>query len=99
MRAEPVFREKRLLFNRRTGQAAVAELKVWKVPKSDHYPEGRKFSVFLVSSGQPLVGIDNHPPKGPHLHLGTREVPYQYRDEASLLADFWDLVRKAGFEP
>lgn len=77
---------------------AVAELKLWSVPRSKDYPEGRKFSLFLVANGEVLVGIDNHKPKGPHLHLGEQEVPYLFRGEEELLSDFWDLARKAGFE-
>ena len=88
-----------MLLNRATGEAAIAELKVWSVPRSKDYPEGRKFSLFLVAGGEVIVGLDNHKPKGPHLHLGNKELPFLYRGEASLLADFWDLARKAGFEP
>jgi len=99
MRAEPIFREKRLLLNRSTGVAAVAEIKIWSVPRSKDYPLGRKFSLFLVSGGAVIVGIDNHKPKGPHIHLGNQELPYLYRNQQSMLADFWDLARKAGFEP
>ena len=98
VKAEPIFREKRLLLKPATGEAAVAELKIWRVPRSKDYPEGRKFSLFLVAGGEVLFGFDNHKPKGPHLHLGSRELPYLYRGEASLIADFWDLARKAGFE-
>ena len=75
------------------------ELKVWEVPRSEKYPAGRKFSLFLVAQGEVLVGVDNHKPKGPHLHLGSREMPFHYTDAEHLLRDFWDLVRKAGFEP
>ena len=99
MKAEPILREKRILTNKHTGDLAIAELKVWRVPKSGAYPAGVKFSLFLVSDGQILVGMDNHKPKGPHLHLGEQEVPYEFHDAASLVADFWDLARKAGFEP
>jgi hypothetical protein len=53
----------------------------------------------LVFQGQVLVGIDNHQPKGPHLHLDQEEIPFRYTDDEQLLKDFWDLVRKAGFEP
>lgn len=43
----------------------------------------------------PLEGLSS----GPHLHLGDRELPYLYRDEHGPLQDFWELSRKAGFEP
>lgn len=77
----------------------IVELKVWEVPKSDEYPNQRKFSLFLAAQGQVLIGIDNHKPKGPHLHIGDEERPFHYRDDDQLLEDFWELVRKAGFEP
>ncbi len=99
MKAEPFLREKRILVHSGTGELAIAELKIWKVSTSKDYPRGTKFSLFLVSGGQVLVGLDNHKPKGPHLHLGNQELPYLFRNEADLILDFWDLARKAGFEP
>jgi hypothetical protein len=99
MKAEPLFREKHFLLNHKTGEVAVAELKVWGVPTSKDYPHGRKFSLFLVVGGLTVIGIDNHKPKGPHLHLGDQELPYSYESDAKLLADFWDMARKAGYEP
>ena len=88
-----------MVVNRSSGEMALAEVKLWKVGKSAHYPTGIKFSLFLVSGGKTVVGIDNHKPKGPHLHLGNREFPFEYSTHERLLADFWDLVRKAGYEP
>jgi hypothetical protein len=99
VKAVALFSEKRLLLNRKTGDAAVAELKVWQVPVSRDYPEGRKFSLFLVVSGRTVIGIDNHKPKGPHFHLGDQELPYLYRGVEKLLADFWEMSMKAGYEP
>jgi hypothetical protein len=57
--------------------------------------------MFLVhrETGGVLVGFDNHPPKGHHLHLDGREVPYRYRDLRRLVKDFWSHVRRKGFEP
>ena len=99
MRAVSLFGEKRLVTNRNEKDFAVVEIKIWKVPKSEYYQEGRKFSLFLVYLGEVVIGIDNHKPKGPNLHLGNKKVPYDFKDEETLLVDFWDLVRKAGFEP
>lgn len=98
MKADPIHREKRILVHRVTRDLAIAEIKIWRVLKSEHYPDGLKYSLFLVAGGEVLVGIDNHKPKGPHLHLGDRELPYQFRNDAILLSDFWDLARKAGFD-
>lgn len=97
MKATLLFHEKRILENGISGDLAIAELKVWQIPKSKDYPAGRKFSLFLVASGKVLIGIDNHKPKGPHLHLGAEEVPYGYSTDDQLISDFWDMVRKAGF--
>ena len=99
VKAAPVFREKRIVMNPRTGELAIVEINIWKIPKSFHYESGRRFSLFLIADGRPVIGIDNHQPKGPHLHLGDEEVSYNYLDDDLLIQDFWDFVRKAGFEP
>jgi hypothetical protein len=98
MKARLVFHEKRLVWSSKLNSAGILELKVWDVPKSEEYPAGRKFSLFLVAHGEVIVGVDNHKPKGPHLHLGEEERPFHYVDEDQLLKDFWELVRKAAFE-
>ena len=99
MKARLVFHEKRLVWSASRRAAGVAELKVWEIPRSETYPDGRKFSLFLVAQGEVLVGIDNHRLKGPHVHRGPEEVPFPYTDDEQLLNEFWRLVRKAGFEP
>lgn len=98
MKATLLFYEKRILEHENSGELGIAELRIWRVPKTQ-YPTGRKFSLFLVVGGKVLIGIDNHRPKGPHLHLGEEEVPYTYFSVDQLLEDFWDMVRKAGFKP
>jgi len=97
MKAIPIFQQKRLIAHSGTGEIAIAELKIWKVPRSKDYPQGVKFSLFLVRPGEVILGVDNHKPKGPHLHLGTAELPYLYQNDEKLQADFWNLVRKAGY--
>lgn len=67
------------------------------MPKSKTYKHGVKYSLFLVVHGEVIVGMDNHHPKGPHLHLGDQELPYSFHGIPGLLKDFWDFVRKAGF--
>jgi len=100
MSARPLFHRKITLLHRRELELAIAELKIWEVPKSEHYPSGVKFSVFLVSetTGEVIIGIDNHRPKGPHLHRGKKETPYEFTTSAQLIEDFWALVEREGFE-
>lgn len=99
MKAKVRFHRKLTLIHEKTLEVAIAELKVMEVPVSIHYPEGLKFSMFLVLKhfGEVLVGFDNHKPKGPHLHLQGRELPYQFKGQNQLVADFWQLVKKEGF--
>lgn len=99
MNAALLFHEKRIVTKLNVNEIAIAEIKIWEVPRSDHYPEGIKFSLFLVSEGRILVGLDNHRPKGPHQHTQSGEVPYHYVDEKQLLEDFWSWVKKKGFKP
>ena len=94
-----LFHSKVQVIHRSSEEVAVAELKVWEVPVSTHYPEGRKFSLFLVwkEAGEVIIGFDNHKPKGPHLHKLGREETYEFKDEGQLIEDFWSLVRMEGF--
>jgi hypothetical protein len=80
-------------------EVAIAELKVWEIQATSYYPEGRKFSVFLVwkESGEVIIGFDNHKPKGPHLHRQGREESYEFKDVNQLIEDFWSLARMEGF--
>ena len=72
----------------RTAEGLVVESKVWKVPKSNHYPEGVRYSFFAVQAGRVLVGYDNHSPKGHHRHFKGKEEPYWFLGFDALRADF-----------
>jgi hypothetical protein len=93
------FQRKVTLIHGRSTEVAVAELKVWDVPQSAHYPEGLKYSLFLVAkeSGRVIFGFDNHKPKRPHLHHEGKELAYVFRDVDALVDDFWNWVKKEGF--
>ena len=99
MKAKLKYHRKLTLIHGTTNEVAVAELKVYEVPSAQHYPDGLKFSMFLVlkDSGRVLLGFDNHKPKGPHLHLHDREIPYEYNGIDRLVEDFWRFAKKEGF--
>ncbi len=82
-KAAKVFHEKI-----RTAEGIVVELKVWRVSKSQAYPEGVKYSFFAVHAGRVLVGYDNHSPKGHHRHWKGGEEPYGFQDFDTLRSDF-----------
>lgn len=67
---------------------SIVEIKIWRVPKSLKYPEGYKYSLYLVKEGMVLVGYDNHHPKGPHRHYGQRQEPYQFTGVEDLVKNF-----------
>lgn len=54
------------LLHKTTEGRAVAELKVWRLQQDENFPEGIKYSMFLVDliSKKTVVGFDNHKPKG-----------------------------------
>lgn len=77
---------------------AVVELKIWKV-SDKRYPERIKYSLFCIDleSKKIIVGMDNHHPKGHHIHLNEEENIYFYTNPEQLIEDFFILISKAGF--
>jgi hypothetical protein len=90
---------------------------VRKVPVSESKPHGLDYSLTLHGpDGERLVGFDNahatRTASGPggkpsgafdHKHRLKTVRPYEYRDAASLLADFWSdvdsVLRERGVFP
>lgn len=64
------------------------ETRIWLV--DDHrYPASVKFSlIFIDTKTGRKVLMDNHHPKGPHIHLDDKEFSYVYSDEKNLILDF-----------
>ena len=69
------------------------EMEIYRVAKSSRYPEGVKYGLILIDSktGRRVL-LDNHHPKGPHIHLDHQEIPYQFVDEETLIQDFKEIV-------
>lgn len=74
---------------------------VTRVPVSPEKPHGINYSLTLHGpDGERLVGFDNARPVGrpklgaprDHRHRLRSIRPYEYRDAATLLADFWTMV-------
>jgi hypothetical protein len=74
------------------------------VPATAEKPHGLDYSLTLHGpKGERLVGFDNAHPVGKrkrgepldHEHRLRRVLPYDYRDAATLLADFWTAVDAA----
>lgn len=71
----------------------VLELKIHDVGHSEKYPDGIRYGLICrdLKTGQKVL-LDNHHPKGHHLHLDDREVPYVFKGVPTLLADFTKWV-------
>lgn len=88
MKAVLVYFHKALLQGR-----YVLEMKIHGVGRSKKYPDGVKYGLILVDlRSEKRVLMDNHHPKGPHIHLNDQEMPYQYMDEEKLVKDFKNFV-------
>jgi len=73
----------------------VVELSIFEVGKSAEYPDGIKFGLICkdLKTGD-FVLLDNHHPKGPHIHINDREIKYEYVSDEQLVEDFKNHVSK-----
>lgn len=78
---------------------AILEIKVWELPNSKKFPDGIKYSMFCVDleTKEVLVGIDNHHPKGHHIHFGEFEEFYFFEGVEKLIDDFYMFARMRGY--
>lgn len=84
-RAELLIRSKLVLYS-----GHVREIVIWKVPISKHYPLGLKYR--LVLADPVWKKVDNHAPKGAHIHLNSgHEHDYDFRSVSILIEDFLKL--------
>lgn len=97
MKATLILRQKMILRHADPVRLGIFEFVIWSVPRSKAYPLGLKYRAWLSESGQTVFGFDNHSPKGPHLHLGEKEVGYVYRGLDALKEDIVAMIRKEGF--
>lgn len=73
----------------------VVEISVHQVAKSDRYSDGLKWGLICVDqvTGRRVL-MDNHHPKGPHIHVDKDELPYDFRGLDQLVTDFRRLVNE-----
>lgn len=98
-KAELIYHSKVRLLHNLTEDIAIAELKVWKVIEDENFPEGIKYSLFLVdpNTSKIIMGMDNHKPKGHHIHHGDIESSYKFSNTEKLVEDFWELVKQKDY--
>ena len=71
----------------------VVEISVHQMPKSERYRDGLKWGLICVDqvTGSKVL-MDNHHPKGPHIHIDDDELPYDFRSLEQLVTDFRRLI-------
>lgn len=88
MRARRLFWQKSRLQDR-----YVLELSIHEVGDPVKYPNGIKYGLICVdlATGKKVI-MDNHHPKGPHIHLNEQQHHYSFKDVQTLMNDFRRLV-------
>lgn len=97
MRASLIFHQKITLVGQQEKKLALFEMIIWKVPRTKDYPDSVKYRAWLSENGNTVFGFDNHKPKGPHLHIGEREIGYHFRGIDELMRDIKTMIEKEGF--
>lgn len=64
------------------------EIKLWKIPPTQDKPQGYKYSLVYIVSGERVIGYDNSERKGDHRHYGAQEEPYYFTTLRQLADDF-----------
>ena len=88
--SEPIYGD------RRRDDYCLIDIKIIKVKKDVHYPEGIKYSLVAIdlNTKKRVLGFDNHERKGHHMHKFSREIKYEFKDEWKLLGDFYKEYEK-----
>ena len=73
----------------------VIEISVHQIDRSERYRDGLKWGLICVdqTSGRRVL-MDNHHPKGPHIHINDDELPYEFESLDELVADFRKLINE-----
>ncbi len=77
----------------RRPEGVILELKAHEVAVTAEYPDGVRYRMICKSllTGR-FVLMDNHHPKGHHVHVDDQESEYHFRGLEPLVDDFKELV-------
>ncbi len=90
MPAELLLDERHIL-----GEAAFAEIVVWRVPLAVRGSAHEyRYRLALVVDGKCVLRYDNEAGKGDHRHVHDEELEYRFKDAEQLLTDFWRDVEE-----
>ena len=84
MKARRIFHDKAVF-----PDGSIVEMTIWQLPEANaERPHGLKYSLYFGHDGRRPVGYDNERGKGDHKHIGDIELPYEFVDVDTLVADF-----------
>ena len=86
--AESIFHDKKILDSNH-----LMEIKIWKVKKDKHNPEGFHYSLVLIKNNKRILGYDNHEKKGHHKHIYDKELKYNFKTIDKLIKDFYEDLK------
>ena len=68
-------------------------MSLYEVNEKKRYPHGVKYGLICMDSktGDQVL-MDNHHPKGHHIHLNKKEISYEFTTPEKLIEDFKKLV-------
>ena len=88
MKARQIFHHKAHLH-----EHYIVELEIFEIGDPVRYPDGIKYSLLCMDTRNGhRVLLDNHHPKGPHMHLDETENAYVFNGVSALMADFTRIV-------
>lgn len=71
----------------------LVKLSIHDVGVTEKYPDGIKYGLICknLKTGKQVL-LDNHHPKGPHVHINENEFAYDYVNDDQLIEDFKQFV-------
>lgn len=71
----------------------IIEITLHEVNEIKQYPQGVKYGLICIDTktGDKVL-MDNHHPKGNHIHINNKEISYKFLTPDKLIEDFKNLV-------
>ncbi|MBI2542163.1 hypothetical protein HYV80_05630 [Candidatus Woesearchaeota archaeon] len=77
----------------------IVDMKIEQVEKTQQYKEGIRYSLSYIRDGKTLIRYDNHAWHPHHKHIKGKRIPYEFKDEWQVIADFEEDLKKFGINP
>ncbi len=70
------------------------EIVAWRVPKSENYPEGIKYSFTFVHKNNRIIAFDNFNNEGHHKHYFDKKEAYYFKSLEETSSLFFKLIEE-----